>query len=101
MLGEAVEADFEVQPGAVLDLGQVVGWVEGFKAVSDLFTPLAGRFVRGNPDLDAAIASMFERPYDDGWLFEIEGEPGGEIMDAEGYAGFLDVTIDKMLGDEG
>jgi len=28
---------FETQPGARVEPGQIIGWVEGFKAISDLF----------------------------------------------------------------
>ncbi len=40
-------------------------------------------------------------PYQAGWLFEIEGTPGEDCFDADGYANFLDGTIDKMMGQDG
>lgn len=101
MLGEAVEIDFEVETGSSVDVGDVVGWMEGFKAVSDLFSPMAGVFRGGNPDLEETIGSVHVEPYTLGWLFEIEGAPGDDLLDAEGYARELDVTIDGMMGETG
>lgn len=98
MLGEAVEADFEIKAGTHVELGEVVGWLEGFKAVTDLFTPVGGTFLRGNPDLDAAVSSIYADPYRRGWLFEVDEDNPPELLDAEGYAKFLDGTIDQMMG---
>ena len=98
MLGEAVEMDFEVKPGATIRTGQVVGWIEGFKAVSDLYTPLDGTFERGNPDLEQEIGLLQKDAAGRGWLFEVRGEPGPDALDPKGYTAVLDATIDKMLG---
>lgn len=101
MLGDPVELEFEAKPGEAVDKGQVVGWVEGFKAVTDVFSPLSGEFVGANPALDADIELLSSALYDEGWLFAIRGEPDAETVDAPGYEAILDATIDKMLGEEG
>ena len=101
MLGEVVEFDFEVSAGDVIEEGQVIGWFEGFKAVSDLYSPLAGSFVSSNPDLDDVIENVHKSPYDRGWLFRAEGTPPDTCMDADQYAAFLDGTIDRMTGKTG
>lgn len=97
MLGEIVEFDFEVKPGAAVQLGQAIGWFEGFKAVSDLYAPLAGVFAGPNAELEAT-EWIHKSPYDRGWLYRIDGEPPPDSLDAEGYARFLDSTIDRMMG---
>ncbi len=101
MLGEIVEMDFEVDSGSEVQVGQVVGWVEGFKAVSDLFSPIRGSFRRGNPGLEEDPGIVRRDPYRKGWLFEVDGKPDGDFVDAHGYADFLDQTIDKMTGRKG
>jgi glycine cleavage system H protein len=101
MLGEPVELDLEVAPDAPVTTGEVVGWVEGFKAVSDLYSPLDGSFGGGNPVLQADVARLKSAPYGDGWLFAVRGEPGTDCVDGEGYASFLEATIDRMLGEAG
>lgn len=98
MLGEPVEIDFEIKPDTPVDLGQVVGWMEGFKAVTDLYAPMAGSFGQANPDLAEAIDAVKSDPYKRGWLYELAGQPGEDCFDAEGYARFLDGTIDRMMG---
>jgi len=98
MLGEAVEMAFEVQPGAAVKTGQPIGWIEGFKAVTDLYAPFAGVFVEGNPDLSKDIGLIQSDPAGRGWLYSLRGAPGKDCLDAQGYVAVLDATIDKMLG---
>jgi glycine cleavage system H protein len=98
MLGEAVEMGFEVAAGAAVASGQVVGWIEGFKAVSDLYAPMAGAFDGGNAELEGDMALFKKDPYERGWLFALRGEPGAGCVDPQSYVAVLDATIDKMLG---
>src|SRR5687768_5414444 len=67
MLGEMVEYGFEVSPDAPVVPGQVVGWVEGFKAISDLFCIATGRFAGDNPVLKQQIKLISKEPYVGGW----------------------------------
>ena len=98
MLGEIVELGFETEPGATVETGQVIGWLEGFKAVTDMYSPLAGRFEGFNPAVDEEAALLSRDPYRRGWLFRVRGQPGGDCLDVHGYVTLLDTTIDKMLG---
>lgn len=98
MLGEPVELDFEVADGAVLEVGQEVGWIEGFKAVSDIYTPLSGTFRGGNEALLADIELLGRDPHREGWLFRVEGTPGADCLDVDGYISVLDAAIDRILG---
>ena len=98
MLGDPVEFEFEVKHGSEVKKGQVVGWVEGFKAVTDVYCPIDGVFEGANAELEAEIALMHSSPYARGWLFQVRGELDESCVDAEGYADHLDLTIDKMTG---
>ena len=100
MLGEIVELGFETEPGTAVETGQVIGWLEGFKAVTDMFSPLPGRFEGFNPAMNEAesVRLLTTDPYGRGWLFRVRGQPGDECMDVQGYISLLDTTIDKMLG---
>jgi len=100
MLGEVVEFDFEVAAGSPIEAGQVIGWIEGFKAVAELYTPLSGSFLGRNPELQDRIGEIHSKPYDQGWLYSVAGDAPRDAFDAEGYAGFLDGTIDRMLGQD-
>ncbi len=98
MLGEIVELGFETEPGATVETGQVIGWLEGFKAVTDMYSPLAGRFEGFNPAVDEQAALLSNDPYRRGWLFRVRGQPDDDCLDVHGYIALLDTTIDKMLG---
>lgn len=100
MLGEFVELDFSVAPGEAVSIGQEIGWVEGFKAVSDVFCVVDGHFVGGNPRLREDITLTETDPYGEGWLYEADGTPEGGGLDAYGYARLLDTTIDRMRGQD-
>jgi glycine cleavage system H protein len=97
MLGEIVEHEFQVEVGAPVDSGQIIGWIEGFKAISDIYSVAEGKFAGGNPALTEKIELLGKEPYDAGWLYAIEGKPDSRCTDVHGYVGLLDATIDKML----
>ena len=101
MLGEVVESGFEVKPGAAVNIGQTIGWVEGFKALTDLFSVADGVFAGGNPDLDADPTLVDKDPYYKGWIYLIRGTPDPNAVPPDGYIQVLDATIDKMMGPEG
>ena len=98
MLGEPVDLDFEVPIGEAVERGQVVGWMEGFKALTELYAPLAGTFAGGNPALEQDIGAVQASTFERGWLFALRGEPGPDCVPAEEYAALLGATIDKMMG---
>lgn len=97
MLGDLVDHQFEKKSGDQVGLGEIVGSVEGFKAISDLYSPVEGRFVEGNPALIRDPEKIGSDPYGDGWLFRIEGRPDPRCGGVESYRALLDSTIDRML----
>jgi len=97
MLGDVVECQFEVGPGSRLELGQKIGWIEGFKAVSDIYAVAEGDFGGSNAELGQDITLIESDPYGSGWLYQASGQPEPDSVDASGYATILDATIDKML----
>ncbi len=99
MLGDMVEADFEVTPGQTVTEGQVIGWIEGMKAASEMYSVMDGLFVEGNPDILTDIERVRKDPYGTGWLFTLEGSPPASAVDARGYEMILDETIDRIQGD--
>ncbi|MBI3877268.1 MAG: glycine cleavage system protein H [Verrucomicrobia bacterium] len=97
MLGEMVECGFEIQPGAPVACGQIIGWVEGFKAISDIFCVADGNFIGANEVLKKKISLVSKDPYGAGWLYEARGTPDPRCLDVHAYAKLLDKTIDKIL----
>ena len=51
MLGDMVDHGFEIEANATVSVGQIVGWVEGFKAISDVYCVATGTFLGGNTTL--------------------------------------------------
>lgn len=97
MLGEMVDHGFEAELGAAVQPGQIVGWVEGFKAISDLFCIADGHFAGGNPALKERINLLSKEPYGAGWLYLVRGKPDAKCVDVQSYRDILDKTIDRIL----
>lgn len=97
MLGDMVECGWEVQPGAAVACGQVVGWLEGFKAISDVYGIVDGEFLGANPLLKTKITTVNKDPHGHGWLYAATGKPESRCLDVHAYVKLLDKTIDKIL----
>jgi glycine cleavage system H protein len=97
MLGEMVDHGFEVEVDTPVQPGEIVGWVEGFKAISDVFCIADGQFAGGNPALKEKISLMDKDCYGAGWLYAVKGQPDVKCVDIHGYKSRLDMTIDKIL----
>jgi glycine cleavage system H protein len=97
MLGDIVDASFEKQAGEAVASGEIIGAIEGFKAISDIYCVADGRFLGANAALREDVALIGEQPYAEGWLYEIEGQPDAKCIDVAAYRALLDATIDRML----
>ena len=97
MLGDLVEFQLEPTAQSEIEIGARIGWIEGFKAVSDIFAVARGEFAGSNPALRDDITLLENDPYGRGWLYAVRGAPEPEAVDVHGYVGILDATIDKML----
>jgi glycine cleavage system H protein len=97
MLGEIVDLGFEPAAGSPVKQGEVIGWIEGFKAISDVFCIAAGQFAGMNPELKAEIELVTRDPYGRGWLYQVNGQPDPQCVDVYAYRDILDQTIDRIL----
>jgi glycine cleavage system H protein len=97
MLGEIVEVQWEKPAGAPVASGEIIGSIEGFKAISDVYCVGTGRFAGGNPALRDDIELVSKDPYGAGWLYLLEGEPDAKCVDLAAYRTLLDTTIDRLL----
>jgi glycine cleavage system H protein len=97
MLGEMVDLQIDVEVGASVSSGQILGWIEGFKAISDVFCIGEGQFVGINPVLKERITLVNKDPYGAGWLYQLEGSPDSNCIDVQAYKAVLDKTIDRIL----
>jgi glycine cleavage system H protein len=97
MLGDMVDYGFETKLDSLVASGQIIGWVEGFKAISDIYCVLAGNFAGANPNLKESITAISKDPYGAGWLYEVRGHPDAKCVDVQTYKTMLDQTIDRIL----
>lgn len=76
------------KPGKTLTVGQEFGEVESVKAVSPLYSPVAGEILAVHSGLPSQLDDLKEDPYDFGWIIKVKlsGEGGiGHLMDYETY----------------
>jgi glycine cleavage system H protein len=98
MLGDVVDVGFDAHIDADVHLGDAIGWFEGFKARTDLYTVVSGRFAGGNPALENDVDVIDRDRYGSGWLYAVEGAIDPDARDAAGYVELLDEVIDRMRG---
>ncbi|MGH2774637.1 MAG: glycine cleavage system protein GcvH [Actinomycetota bacterium] len=75
------------EPGSEVTAGEPLGEVESTKSVSDVYSPVTGRVVEKNLEVEQNPELINSDPYGKGWLVIIEPANGGlgEMMDAEAY----------------
>jgi glycine cleavage system H protein len=97
MLGDIVEFELTVAPGTTVELGDEIGSIEGLKAVTSVFAAGSGILLGEGADLRRDVTLAESDPYGEGWLYRLQGAPGSDAVDVEGYVAILDATIDRML----
>jgi len=100
MLGDLVEYGFEVKPEQTIERGEIIGWIEAFKATTDIYFVGDGQFLRANAILETKPGRFDIDPYKEGWLYEFRGTPDALAVDNEGYTRLLDLAIDRIQGKE-
>jgi len=82
--------------GRKVGAGEAAAVVESVKAASDVYAPIAGEVLEGNPALATTPETLNQDPYGKGWMFKLKPSNAGDIdklLDAAGYT--------KSLADEG
>lgn len=83
-------AFIEVKPeGTLLTPDKYLGSIETIKVNADLFSPVSGKVVQVNTDLESTPELINQDPYGEGWLCEIEltnwETDQQRLIDATGY----------------
>ena len=97
-LGDVVYVDVP-EVGTEVQAGQPFGEVESTKSVSDVYSPITGKVVERNAQLEERPELINEDPYGDGWIvaIEVEGSNGVDaLLDADAYQRFV-----AGLGEQG
>jgi len=79
------------EPGSEVQAGQPLGEVESTKSVSDVYSPVTGRVLEKNTQVEANPELVNSDPYGDGWLVVIEPGAAPEgLMSAEDYGRLIE-----------
>lgn len=93
-LGDIVYLDL-TEPGRILKIEDRFGEVESVKAVSELFSPVAGEVIATNTDIADTTDVVNTDPYGQGWLMKVrlsDTSRLNELMNAADYEKFADET---------
>ena len=74
--------------GRKVAAGEACAVVESVKAASDVYAPISGEIVEGNPALAGAPETLNQDPYGKGWMFKLKPANAAELdqlLDAAGY----------------
>lgn len=81
------------KPGRKVAAGEACAVVESVKAASDVYAPIAGEILEGNPALTNAPETLNSAPYDGGWMWKMKPANAADLnglLDAAGYQKILD-----------
>lgn len=90
-LGDVVYIDMP-RVGDKLGAHEAFGSVESVKAVSEIFTPIAGEIVEVNENLNDTPEAVNSDPYGDAWMIKVKMDNPGEadaMLSADEYEEYL------------
>jgi len=76
------------EPGSSFDKMDAFGTIEAVKAVSELYSPVAGEVVAVNDSLEDDPAVVNRDPYGDGWMIRLKVKDASDLdglLSAEAY----------------
>jgi glycine cleavage system H protein len=90
-LGDVVYVELP-KAGRILKNHETFGVVESIKAVSDLYSPLAGKVIEVNAALTEDPARVNREPHTSAWMIKMEIDPqaAAEMMDAAAYSKYVE-----------
>lgn len=91
-LGDVVFVELP-KTGIKVKAGDVLGTVESVKAVSEVFSPVAGEVVEVNSSLASAPEKINQEPHGAAWLVKLKLENPKDVsnlMDAKAYAAYVE-----------
>lgn len=79
------------EAGAVLEGGKPLGEVESTKSVSDVYSPVSGKVLEKNAEVESNPELINSDPYGQGWLVAIEGSSDAldSLMTAADYQSLI------------
>ena len=93
-LGDVVYVELP-KPGDKFESHEAFGSVESVKAVSEIFTPVAGEVTEVNEPLNDTPENVNNDPYGEAWMLKIKMENPNEadsLLSAEEYEEYLSAS---------
>ena len=93
-LGDITFIELPIKDEEVEQFGELAS-VESVKAASDIFSPISGKIVEVNVDLEDGPGFINKDPYEKGWIAKIEVanlEEASNLLSADEYRSFLEST---------
>lgn len=92
----------EVKPeGTEVSFGEEVAVIETIKVNISLSSPVAGKVVAVNPEMETAPEAINQDPYGEGWLVIIEATgweaDRGRLLDAQAYFATMKVEAEEEV----
>src|SRR5215471_17866049 len=87
-LGDITLVNLDVKVGDSVEAGKAFGTIESVKTLSDLFSPVSGKVVKLNAELESKPELVNEDCYGKGWMVVIAPSQAGEkdkLMSAAVY----------------
>jgi glycine cleavage system H protein len=78
--------------GRQVDMGDPTAVVESVKAASDIYAPISGEVIEGNPAVEADPSLVNTDPYGAGWIFKMRVKDLAaveKLMDAAAYGAMI------------
>ena len=88
-----------VEPGTPIRMGQELGKIETIKATFGIISPVTGKVISVNSELEARPQLINSDPYGAGWVYKIElanaKEAKGALLGAENYMELMKAKIER------
>jgi glycine cleavage system H protein len=87
-LSDVVFAEIKVAIGDALERGKLITVIESVKASSDVLSPLSGKVIEINDEINSSPELINSDPYGRAWLIKVQiGQPGelADLLDAGSY----------------
>ncbi|AUI88028.1 glycine cleavage system protein H [Vibrio azureus] len=94
MLGDVVFVDLPDVEDEV-ESGESFSLVESVKAASDIYSPVTGKIVEVNEELEDSPELINEEPYDGGWIVKVKLSVPSELNDLRDADEYLSIIEEE------
>lgn len=88
-----------VAPGTIVQQGEEIGKIETIKAVETLLSPISGKIIAVNPEMEGNPYIINEDPYETGWVYRMEPtnleSDKAVLLSAAGYFELMKEKVSK------